>query len=201
VRLKQGEAWSVDGRTYRDGRGTIELPAPALPGTHQLLNAGLAVAMLRHQGEIGVPDRALVTGVRTARWPARLQRLGPGPLVGQREVWLDGGHNESAAQALAEALGDKPKPHLILGMLANKDADAFLRLLAPVVRSVSAVPVADHEHRAPEELARLAHKLGLEARACADVPSALDGLEGPVLIAGSLYLAGTVLALNGEAPQ
>jgi dihydrofolate synthase/folylpolyglutamate synthase len=201
VRLKQGEAWSVDGRTYRDGRGTIELPAPALPGTHQLLNAGLAVAMLRHQDEIGVPDRALVAGVRTARWPARLQRLGDGPLVGKREVWLDGGHNESAAQALADALGDWPKPHLILGMLANKDADAFLRLLAPVVRSVSAVPVADHEHHAPDELARLARKLGLEARACADVPSALDGLEGPVLIAGSLYLAGTVLALNGEAPQ
>ena len=114
---------------------------------------------------------------------------------------LDGGHNESAAQALAEALAGQPKPHLILGMLANKDAAGFLRLLAPVVRSVSAVPVADHEHHAPEALAGLARDLGLDARACADVPPALAALDGPVLIAGSLYLAGTVLALNGEAPQ
>jgi dihydrofolate synthase/folylpolyglutamate synthase len=201
VRLKQGVDWSVDGRTYRDRFGEIELPAPALFGAHQLLNAGLAIAMLRHQDSIRVPVAALLRGVSEAYWPARLQRLGDGPLVGAREVWLDGGHNESAAKALAEALADRPKPHLILGMLTNKDAAGFLRLLAPVVQSVSAVPVADHEHHAPEELASIARGLGLEARACADVPLAIEGLDGPVLIAGSLYLAGTALALNGEAPQ
>jgi dihydrofolate synthase/folylpolyglutamate synthase len=166
-----------------------------------LLNAGLAIAMLRHQESIRVPETALLRGVGEARWPARLQRLAPGPLVGEREVWLDGGHNESAAQALAETLAGRSRPHLVLGMLANKDAAGFLRLLAPVVRSVSAVPVADHEHHAPAELARWATELGVEGRACADVPSALESLDGPVLIAGSLYLAGTVLALNGEAPQ
>ncbi|HEU4967801.1 bifunctional folylpolyglutamate synthase/dihydrofolate synthase [Sphingomonas sp.] len=201
VRLKQGEAWSMEGQTYRDGFGALELPAPALPGAHQLLNAGLAIAMLRHQGAILVPKTALLRSVSGARWPARLQRLAPGPLAGSRVVWLDGGHNESAAQALAGALAGRAKPHLILGMLANKDAAGFLRLLAPVVRSVRAVPVPDHEHHAPEELGRLARELGLEARACAGVPSALAGLDGPVLIAGSLYLAGAVLALNGEAPQ
>jgi dihydrofolate synthase/folylpolyglutamate synthase len=201
VRLKQGVAWSVERQTYRDRFGTLELPTPALPGAHQILNAGLAIAMLRHQGAIAVPEPALLEGVREAHWPARLQRLAAGPLVGTREVWLDGGHNESAARALAEALGGRPKPHLILGMLANKDAAGFLRLLAPVVKSVSAVPITDHEHHAPEELVRLARDLGLETRACADVPAALDGLDGPVLIAGSLYLAGTVLALNDEAPH
>jgi dihydrofolate synthase/folylpolyglutamate synthase len=201
MRLKEGVDWSVGGRVYRDQVGTLELPATALPGAHQLMNAGLAIAMLRHQDAIGVPEAALLRGVREARWPARLQHLAPGPLVDNREVWLDGGHNASAAQALAEALSMRPKLHLILGMLANKDAAAFLRLLAPVVRSVSAVPVAEHEHHAPQDLVRLALDLGLDARACADVPAALEGLDGPVLIAGSLYLAGTALALNGEAPQ
>lgn len=200
VRLKEGVDWSVEGQVYRDQIGALELPTPALPGAHQLLNAGLAVAMLRHQNAIRVPEAALLRGVREARWPARLQRLAPGPLVGMREVWLDGGHNESAAQALAQALSGRPRPHLILGMLANKDAAGFLRLLAPVVRSVSAVPVADHEHHSPDELVRLARDLDLEVRPCADLPSALEGLDGPVLIAGSLYLAGTVLALNDEAP-
>jgi dihydrofolate synthase/folylpolyglutamate synthase len=201
MRLKEGVDWSVGGRVYRDQVGTLELPASALPGAHQLMNAGLAIAMLRHQDAIGIPEAALLRGVREARWPARLQHLAPGPLVDNREVWLDGGHNASAAQALAEALSMRPKLHLILGMLANKDAAAFLRLLAPVVRSVSAVPVAEHEHHAPQDLVRLALDLGLDARACADVPAALEGLDGPVLIAGSLYLAGTALALNGEAPQ
>jgi dihydrofolate synthase/folylpolyglutamate synthase len=201
VRLKQGDAWSVEGRSYRDRFGVLELPAPALHGAHQLLNAALAIAMLRHQDAIRVPEAALFRGVSEARWPARLQRLAAGPLTGEREVWLDGGHNESAAQALAEAMAGRPKPHLILGMLANKDACAFLRLLAPAVRSVSAVPVADHEHHAPGALAGIARGLGLEASAYADVPAALERLNGPVLIAGSLYLAGTVLALNGEAPQ
>ncbi|MFD1611898.1 bifunctional folylpolyglutamate synthase/dihydrofolate synthase [Sphingomonas tabacisoli] len=201
VRLKLGEAWSVEGQTYRDQFGSLELPSPTLPGQHQLLNAGLAIAMLRHQSDIVVPERALLEGISTARWPARLQRLAPGPLVGAREVWLDGGHNESAAQALAEALADRPRLHLILGMLANKDAATFLRVLAPVVRSVSAVPIADHDHHAPEALIEIARGLGLDAHACPDVPAALRDLDGPMLIAGSLYLAGTVLALNGEAPQ
>ena len=166
-----------------------------------MLNAGLAIAMLRHQSDIIIPEHALLEGVATAQWPARLQRLAPGPLVGVRAVWLDGGHNESAAQALAEALAEHPRLHLILGMLANKDAAAFLRVLAPVLSSVSAVPIVDHEHHAPAALVKIARSLGLNARARPDVPSALRDLDGPVLIAGSLYLAGTVLALNGEAPQ
>ena len=201
LRLKQGVAWSVEQRAYRDRFGRIDLPAPALPGAHQMRNAGLATAMLRHQDAVEVPEAALVEGIRAAHWPARLQRLAPGPLIGRQEVWLDGGHNESAADALVQALDGQPRTELILGMLANKDAAAFLRVLAPAVRSVSAVPVADHEHHAPEELVRIAHGLGLPARAFADVPSALAELSGPVLIAGSLYLAGTVLALNDQAPQ
>ncbi|HYZ48738.1 MAG TPA: folylpolyglutamate synthase/dihydrofolate synthase family protein [Sphingomonas sp.] len=200
LRLKQGEAWGIEGHIYRDLYGALELPAPALSGTHQLLNAGLALAMLRHQGAIAVPEPALIEGIRAARWPARLQRLAPGPLTAGRELWLDGGHNPSAAQALAEALSGQ-RLDLVLGMLANKDAEGFLRLLAPVIRSVSAVPIEAHEHHAPEQLAAIAGRLGLPGRACPDLASALAPLPGPVLIAGSLYLAGQVLALNGEAPQ
>lgn len=205
VRMKQGVDWSIErlegGLRYSDAGGSLALPAPRLVGAHQHLNAGLAIAMLRHQRAVAVSEEAMREGLSRATWPARLQRLGPGPLVGNREVWLDGGHNASAAEALADALAARPKLHLVLGMLSNKDADAFLRVLAPVVRSVSTVPIADHECHAPEALASVARGYGLEARPFDDVTSALESTEGPALIAGSLYLAGMVLALNGEAPE
>jgi dihydrofolate synthase / folylpolyglutamate synthase len=200
IRLKQGEAWGVQGHTYRDERGALALPVLRLPGEHQLLNAGLALAMLRHQRAVILPEPALLVGISEAHWPARLQRLGSGPLTGTREVWLDGGHNPSAAAALAGALAGR-KFDLIIGMLANKDAATFLELLAPVVRSVHAVPVEDHEHHAPAELVRIAEALDLPARTTLDLTSAVASTAGPVLIAGSLYLAGQALALNGELPQ
>jgi dihydrofolate synthase/folylpolyglutamate synthase len=156
--------------------------------------------MLRHQREVAVPEQALLDGIHSARWPARLQRLGTGPLVGDGEVWLDGGHNVSAAKALAEALAGR-RLDLVIGMLANKDPEGFLALLAPVLRSVTAVPIEDHEHHAPEALAAMARRLGLPARGAPDVTSAMAKADAPILIAGSLYLAGKVLELNGELPQ
>jgi dihydrofolate synthase / folylpolyglutamate synthase len=161
----------------------------------------LAVAMLRHQRSVSIGPDALRQGLSVAEWPARLQRLSPGPLIGAREVWLDGGHNESAAQALAAALSGRSELHLIIGMLANKDATSFIRALAPVAASLSAVPIEGHDHHAPDQLVRIATALGLPAKAAPDIAHAIATSAGPILIAGSLYLAGTVLALNGEPPQ
>jgi dihydrofolate synthase/folylpolyglutamate synthase len=204
ARLKQGRDWDMrpdgDGLAYQDARGTLALPRPALPGEHQALNAGLAVAMIRHQRALAVSPDALGAGLRTVRWPARLQRLRPGPLA-PVETWLDGGHNVSAGEAIAATLAGGGKLDLVVGMLSNKDADGFLRLLAPIARTLTAVPIPGHEHHAPDDLARLATALGIPARNAADLPAAVAGLAGPVLITGSLYLAGTALALNGEAPD
>ncbi len=96
--VARGAAWdAIDGR-YRDARGTIDLPEPALSGAHQRDNLALATAMLRHQSAVTVPDEAIVAGAKAARWPARMQRLRPGPLIGRVDprhgVWLDGAHNE-----------------------------------------------------------------------------------------------------------
>lgn len=181
---------------YRDRHGTLSLPLPALTGPHQADNAALAVAMIRHQTALAVSEDAIRAGLASARWPARLQRLGAGPLTGNREVWLDGGHNPSAGAALADHCRNQ-RFHLIIGMLANKDPAALTGPLAANAASISAVPVPTHEWHP-------AAAFGPEAVAYPDVPSALaalpeDGL--PVLIAGSLYLAGEVLRLNGELPD
>jgi dihydrofolate synthase/folylpolyglutamate synthase len=181
--------------TYRDSEGTLTLPLPALPGAHQAANAALAIAMLRHQSRLPISAAAMAAGLGAARWPARLQRLAPGGLTGSRTLWLDGGHNPQAGAMLGEHFAGQ-RLHLIIGMIAGKDPASLIGPLAPALASITAVPVPGHEWHP-------ASAFGPAAKAAPDVPAALamipdDGL--PVLIAGSLYLAGEVLRLNGEVP-
>jgi len=184
------------GLDYQDMSGQINLPAPWLPGAHQFENAALAAAMVRHQDRLSVSPNAMAEGIRTARWPARLHRLAAGPLTGDREVWLDGGHNPDAGAVLARHFAGQ-RVHLIIGMLDNKDPKALVGPLAKSIESIFAVPVPDRD-------CHPADAFGPGARSFPDVPAALAALPNddlPVLIAGTLYLAGEVLRLNGELPD
>ena len=181
---------------YADTHGTLSLPLPALPGLHQAHNAALAVAMLRHQQAVPVSPEAMAAGIRAARWPARLQCLAAGPLTGRREIWLDGGHNPSAGATLAQHFAGQ-RLHVVIGMIEGKNPMALVGPLAPSIASLTAVPVPDHDHHPPEAFGEI-------ARGASDVPAALAALPNddlPVLIAGSLYLAGEVLRLNDEWPD
>ena len=207
--LALGEAWNVwahpDHLHYSDRAGDLSLPRPALPGAHQLDNAGLAIAMLRHQPRLAVPETALAAAMTETRWPARLQKLRAGPLVGSRDVWLDGGHNAQAAEALAEAIATLVTGplHLIAGILTSKDARSLLAPFRGVAAHVHAVGF-DHPLATPAyDLAAVAAEVGLPATAHDTVVDALAAIPAaaPVLIAGSLYLAGELLALNDEAPD
>jgi dihydrofolate synthase / folylpolyglutamate synthase len=219
--LPRGDAWDArvsGGRLlYRDGQGPLPLPLPRLPGSHQALNAGLAAAMLRHQHELAVPPAALKAMMGWADWPARLQRLGPGPLHARlpegARLWLDGAHNPAAARTVAafldgEAFSGHPV-HLVCGLLANKDAPGVLRPFAGSPAMIHPVPVPGHAHHAPEALAAEARKLGLSALPSESVEAALAAIarlseaEQPpaVMIMGSLYLAGAVLKANAQVPN
>jgi dihydrofolate synthase/folylpolyglutamate synthase len=182
---------------YEDRHGRLALPLPALAGEHQADNAALAVAMLRHQDFVTVDALAINEGIRTARWPARLQRLGEGPLtaaVPGRDVWLDGGHNPDAGAAIARHF-ERPV-HLVIGMLANKNPLAIVGPLEDRIASLSVVPITGSD-------CHPADAFGPRARAFGSVEEALRavGEEGPILIAGSLYLAGEVLRANQEIPD
>jgi len=209
----RGEDWDAalyQGRLhYRDVDGRLSLPVPRLPGEHQADNAALAVAMIRHQSAVTIPDSALSAAMGWADWPARLQRLGVGPLtalLGTGEaVWLDGGHNPDAGAALARHIeGMGGKVHLIIGMLSNKQTGALLGPLEPFLASVTALPVPGHEWHDADAF-RACLTSGLEVTAATDVRSAVQRLSDqqpmPVLIAGSLYLAGEVLKANGQEPD
>jgi len=198
VLFAHNKDWYIGSQSgfFEDKRGELDLPSPSLVGEHQMTNAGLAAAMLRAQTRIAVSDDAMLEGVRAARWPARMQRLGAGPLTGTRAVWLDGGHNPDAGAALGEHFAGQ-RVLLVIGMIESKDPAAVIGPLAGSLASVSAVPVPGHDWHP-------ASAFGPAARPALDVPSAMamlpeDGL--PVLIAGSLYLAGEVLRRNAELPD
>lgn len=202
---------------YEDAHGLLDLPPPRLIGRHQHENAATAVAALR-TAFADLPASAFEAGVRDAEWPARMQALTRGALADLApkgaELWLDGGHNPAGGAALAEAMADlgarAPRPLvMICAMLANKDADGLLRPFAGLASEVIATPIpGDSACYAPDALAALASAHGLAASTAASVQDAIAALAARawstpprILIAGSLYLAGHVLEVNGTIPR
>ncbi|KRQ07321.1 bifunctional folylpolyglutamate synthase/dihydrofolate synthase [Bradyrhizobium manausense] len=215
------ESWHVNvehGRlVYSDERGLMDLAAPRLFGRHQFDNAGLAIATLRAISTFKVNQAAFEAGIVAAEWPARMQRLTSGELLALGpqggEIWLDGGHNADGGRVAAAALGDLEervsRPLVVIaGMMANKDAKAFLANFAGLTRHIIAVPIPDTEHAMPvDHLADAVRSLGMRVETAPGVEAALRSLtklayEVPprILITGSLYLAGHVLGLNGTPP-
>jgi dihydrofolate synthase/folylpolyglutamate synthase len=219
VRLhRHGHEWSVwrdgDRLAFRDGSGERRHPLPVLPGPHQIDNAGTALACLDFLRQFRVPEEAVQRGLTNAQWPARLQRLHRGPLVKRLpdgwELWLDGGHNAAAGEVIAATFrewqsGAGARPlHLIFGMLNTKEPLAFLRPLAPIASSLHAVTIpGDHASLSAAQSAATAREAGLRSFEAASTAAALEAIVAAepaparVLICGSLYLAGTVLAENG----
>ena len=183
--LLEGREWSID-PTLRS----------SLLGEHQVRNANLAWQMIQRQDRLPIGRASFLSGLTSARWPARFQELAPGPLTGTAETWLDGAHNVEAAQALAKLLADHGPKHIVLGILANKDVAAIVDVLAPHALSLTFVPVPDHEHHDPADLAAR-----FDGRAASSLREALAHLPAPRLIAGSLYLAGEALRLNDQLPD
>jgi dihydrofolate synthase/folylpolyglutamate synthase len=197
----------------------LDLPLPSLIGRHQIINAATAVAAALELRGFSVDERSIERGLVAARWPARMQRIDSGPLPALlkpgSELWLDGGHNPAAGQFLAQTVADleerAPKPlYLVAGMMGLKDAAGFLGHFRGLARHVVAVPIpgAHEAPFSPEALADAARSVSLSAEAEDGIEAALkriDALDpGPkrILITGSLYLAGHVLALQeGVEPQ
>ena len=212
--LIHGQDWVVrqeHGRVvFQDDNALLDLDPPRLKGVHQVQNAGTAIAAMR---ALELSDNNVQAGLTGAEWPARMQKLTRGPLVDAMpagsELWLDGGHNAAAGEALAAILDDwraqDTRPvHLITGMLTTKAAADYLLPLVPRIESLHAVaiPGADATFDA-EVLAEIAEKMSIQAESATSVAVAVDDIirkdRAPkrVLICGSLYLAGSVLETNG----
>ena len=212
-----GQDWQVfeqHGRlVFQDENGLLDLPLPQLKGRHQIDNAGNAIAAIRRLNDPRITDLHIADGLKLTTWPARMQRLGPGALSGlvpaEAELWLDGGHNPSAGRVLAQAFSELNDRHsrplvLIWGMLNTKDVGSFIGCFAGVASRVVTITIPEEENAVPAEaLAAAARAHGLPAETADGLEAALRqaSLTVPaprILICGSLYLAGRVLAAHGN---
>lgn len=224
--FRHGRDWTVRENTgspsagiyWRDSEIELSLPRPALLGAHQVVNAGVAVACARQLSEFNISPEAIAAGLRQVDWPARMQLLTKGPLPDLlppgTELWLDGAHNAMAGEALAEALKLlPPRPTwLVAGMLNTKDAAGFLRPLAPGLQGARCIAIPGEANSlSAEDLTEAARSVGLAAAPAgspaaamrqiaqtirADASSAPAPNQSRVVISGSLYLAGRILADN-----
>ena len=219
VWIGQGDGWDAaayhDRLHYRDEQGRLDTPLPRLAGAHQVQNAALAFAMLRHQSAVPISEAAIKAAPLWAHWPARLQRLDKGPLLALlphgATVWLDGGHNEGAGEAISAFFTpdrlEGQQLHLVIGMLSNKDVDSYLAFFAGRVAHIYALPVPGHDHHGPERFAAVAAHWGIGCTAHDEPAAAIraiaaQGAVAPrILIGGSLYLAGEILRLNDQLPD
>jgi dihydrofolate synthase/folylpolyglutamate synthase len=206
------------GFVYQDNQGLLDLPMPRLLGEHQLANAALAIATTRLAG-IAVTDRAFQTAMKTVSWPGRFEKL-PSGNIGSKlpegtEIWIDGGHNPSAGEAISALLagldrGTGRRTILVCGMINTKDPTGYLMSFSGLDILVLTVPVSMSEAGIePELLKGIAEKAGLEARACNTLEEAIGLIareldispQSRIVFCGSLYLVGEVLDRNGTPPQ
>ena len=207
--LAYGQHWHVfeeRGRlVYQDETGLLDLNLPNLPGQHQVQNAGAALAALRH---LNMPEASFDGTVQNAYWPARMQHLkgtSLNDLAPQADLWLDGGHNPAAGDALALHLRGLPKrpTYMICGMLNTKDVRGYMRPLTDVADHLTAVSIPGETNTlSAADTAKAAKDVGLNADEADSVEAALLQIasvapQARVLICGSLYLAGHVLRQIG----
>ena len=204
----QDQDWSVQASeahlVYRDHEGKMLLPRPRLVGPHQIDNAGAAITVLKG---LGTGERAIAAAMTDAEWPARMQLLKKGPLVEaahSSEVWLDGGHNPAAGEAVAGAIRSMPEraTRIVCGMLGNKDIHSFLRSLRTVADRLYGVTIPGEPAALPAaNVAGVAREIGFRAEAAADTEQAVRKIVSEesgsrILVCGSLYLAGSILREN-----
>ncbi|SIQ79695.1 dihydrofolate synthase / folylpolyglutamate synthase [Rhizobium sp. RU33A] len=203
---------------YQDEFGLMDLPLPRLPGRHQIGNAATAIRAVKAAG-YSVTEEVAEKAMLSVEWPGRLQKLTEGRLVERApagaEIWLDGGHNPGAGEVIAEAMASmeerQARPlHLVIGMINTKDPIGFFRAFVDIAHDVYTVPITGSDVGLdPVALAQSAAEAGLKALPMESLGQALDAIRERsedsvpprIMIGGSLYLAGNVLAENGTIPK
>ncbi len=193
---------------YEDNDGIIELPAPKLQGLHQFENAGIAIAALKL---LKIKNDQILKSVQNVMWPARLHKLKTGPLVELlkakslgNNIWIDGGHNQAAAMAIASFLNHpfNGETHVILGMIYSKDIDSYLSEIANLTHSITCISIPNVSASLDkEDIFKKARHFNTKVFTAESIRSAVSKIVRKdknnenlrILICGSLYLCGHIL--------
>ncbi|HEU0117648.1 MAG TPA: folylpolyglutamate synthase/dihydrofolate synthase family protein [Alphaproteobacteria bacterium] len=215
--ISGGEGWKVtptdSGFQFKDATRALTLPLPALPGEHQIQNAGLAIAALSVLKK-PLTEEEIKRGLQNVQWPARLQKLEQGKLAEELpqgwELWLDGGHNDSAGEVLAAQAerwkkADNKPLLIVIGMLTTKKPEEFLRPLLPYITGGGSITIPGEPLSfSADKLADIMRDLGIQyvmpfasLDDAVGMTAIMSSSPMRVLICGSLYLAGHALAENG----
>ena len=193
---------------FSDLNGKILLPLPKLQGSHQIENAGVAIAALR---ELGSKNYNLKDAMRKVCWPGRLQkidkgRISPKNLGFEAELFLDGGHNPSAGNAISNWINHlQPATlFLVLGIMKNKNLEEFLKPFGSKIHKLIAIKIPEEINaKEPETICYTATKLKISSTIASSIENALDCIKKEesilpkrILVTGSLYLVGQCLKLN-----
>lgn len=173
-----------------------------LTGPHQQENMAATLACLQQISGFDISQKAIETALQNVSWPGRLQQISHPDLPLHCELWFDGGHNESAAKAIAtqaalwQKQDDKPL-HLMLGMMKTKDPQAFIKPLQPYLHKITCIDIPGEPMAfAAQELAKVMKPSCTGTNYVTDINEVIANAENErMLIAGSLYLAGNVLNL------
>ena len=187
---------------------------PNLKGIHQIQNAGIAIAATHYLKEVlPIKNGSIDQGLLTVKWPARLQKINEGPLINilptNVELWIDGGHNQNASLLIAHTIRNwKIKNpclsiHMVFGCLSNREIKALLQPFIDIIDLVQTVRIPEQANSASRELvAHTAKSMGFRANPADTVTKAIKNIvslstgKRLILIYGSLYLSGSVLAEN-----
>ena len=193
---------------YEDNDGEIIFPAPKLIGDHQFENAGIAITAFR---KLNIHQQYAEKALLNVNWPARLQKLKSGPLICLLEklpytveFWIDGGHNQAAAQALGSFLKTTfdGTSHLIFGMINSKDVIGFLSEVAYISKSVTCIKIPnENSSLTADEIYKEAYKINYNSFKANSLKLAIENIISRniakrnlrILACGSLYLSGQIL--------
>ena len=213
---EEGREWEILKRyknsfKMRFNKKIFEFVKPNLHGTHQIDNAGVAIATIFALNNLSVNNNQINKAIQKVNWPGRLQKLNRGKLqeiIGKNfEIWVDGGHNIHAAEIISSEIKvwDQQKIILILGMISGKDPIKFLKKIGNTISLLILLPIDDHQYIHPYEIKENINKSSInniEIETCLNIYDALNLIlerfsKGKVLICGSLYLAGQILENDG----
>ncbi len=199
-----------DGFIFKSDKKTLELPRPSLAGDHQYINASAAIAAICNLKSFNIADEAIIKGVTSAKWPARLQQITKGRLFNSlsenEEIWLDGAHNEAGAEVLSLWIDEQVDSdiYLIVGITKGRDIKAFLKYFVGKVKMVVGILVeSEASSYQAIQISDAAASMGFNTVSASSIEDAITRIhdisslkKNKIIFCGSLYLAGDALSFN-----